>query len=166
MHTFASAAEMAVDLDLIRGDELFGSYTIIDFTVKVLGSTFIEIQPEKLNSVTLDGEPLNPDSIQENRFPLIGLHPGRHELRLTADMRYSRTGEGMRRFISTALSTIPTEAFSTRPSATPNDLNRSAPRAPSAARATPTTMPPPNRSTAFTRRNSSTSTAAGRTRRT
>ncbi|WP_107462158.1 aminopeptidase N [Streptomyces sp. MA5143a] len=90
-----------ITLDLTRGDETFDSRTVIRFTVrgkKKAADTFVELKPADLRSVTLDGKPLDPETLDGNRLPLTGLTPGEHELRVDAAMRYSRTGEGMHRF--------------------------------------------------------------------
>ncbi|MFI1163740.1 aminopeptidase N [Streptomyces sp. NPDC020801] len=90
-----------VDLDLTGGDDTFDSLTVIRFTVRTgqdVTGTFVELKPAQLRSATLDGQPLDPDSLDENRLPLKNLAPGEHELRIDAAMRYSRTGEGMHRF--------------------------------------------------------------------
>ncbi|WKX08282.1 aminopeptidase N [Streptomyces sp. NL15-2K] len=90
-----------IDLDLTRGDETFDSRTVIRFTVRAdqdATDTFVEVKPAELRSVTLDGQPLDPETLDENRLPLKNLTPGEHELRVDAAMRYSRTGEGMHRF--------------------------------------------------------------------
>ncbi|MFE7777359.1 aminopeptidase N [Streptomyces sp. NPDC057445] len=87
-----------IDLDLTTGDETFDSRTVIRFTARVAGDTFVELKPATLRSVTLDGQPLDPEALEGNRLPLKGLTPGEHELRIDAAMRYSRTGEGMHRF--------------------------------------------------------------------
>ncbi|MCM2390796.1 aminopeptidase N [Streptomyces albipurpureus] len=97
-----------VDLDLTAGveagvppgtgEETFGSTTVIHFTARAAGDTFVEVKPAALRSVTLDGHLLDPAALDGNRFPLIGLAEGDHELRVEADMHYSRTGEGMHRF--------------------------------------------------------------------
>ncbi|MFI9174519.1 aminopeptidase N [Streptomyces lincolnensis] len=90
-----------IDLDLTAGDATFDSRTVIRFTVRAdqdATDTFVEVRPAELRSVTLDGQPLDPETLDENRLPLKNLTPGEHELRVDAAMRYSRTGEGMHRF--------------------------------------------------------------------
>ncbi|HET6858594.1 MAG TPA: aminopeptidase N [Streptomyces sp.] len=95
-----------ITLDLTRseatgaqtGEETFDSRTVIHFTARATGDTFVELKPATLRTVTLDGQPLDPDALVENRLALTGLTAGEHELRIEADMRYSRTGEGMHRF--------------------------------------------------------------------
>ncbi|WP_037669577.1 aminopeptidase N [Streptomyces griseus] len=92
------AHRYTIELDLTTGDETFESQTVIRFTARADGSTFVEVKPAELRSVTLDGQPLDPDTLDGNRLPLRNLTAGEHELRIDARMRYSRTGEGMHRF--------------------------------------------------------------------
>ncbi|MEU5362905.1 aminopeptidase N [Streptomyces sp. NPDC005925] len=90
-----------IELDLTTGDETFDSRTTIRFTVRedeAGTDTFVEVKPAELRTVTLDGQPLDPDTLDGNRLPLKNLTPGEHDLRVDAVMRYSRTGEGMHRF--------------------------------------------------------------------
>ncbi|MFF7362799.1 aminopeptidase N [Streptomyces sp. NPDC008125] len=87
-----------VDLDLTTGDETFGSNTAIRFTARTAGDTFIEVKPAELHALSLDGHPLDPALLADDRYPLTGLTAGPHELRVDATMRYSHTGEGMHRF--------------------------------------------------------------------
>ncbi|KAB1145678.1 aminopeptidase N [Streptomyces luteolifulvus] len=87
-----------IDLDLTTGDETFDSRTVIRFTARTDADTFVELKPALLRSVTLDGQLLDPECLDENRLPLKDLTAGEHELRIDAAMRYSRTGEGMHRF--------------------------------------------------------------------
>ncbi|MFJ7628129.1 aminopeptidase N [Streptomyces sp. NPDC097595] len=87
-----------IELDLTAGEETFDSRTVIEFTARTAGDTFIELKPATLRSISLDGQPLDPADLTENRYPLTGLTEGPHEIRVDAAMRYSRTGEGMHRF--------------------------------------------------------------------
>ncbi|WP_327655145.1 aminopeptidase N [Streptomyces sp. NBC_00483] len=87
-----------VDLDLTVGDDTFDSRTAIRFTAHTAGDTFVELKPAALRSATLDGQPLDPATLADNRLPLTGLTEGAHELRIDTSMRYSHTGEGMHRF--------------------------------------------------------------------
>ncbi|WP_413756733.1 aminopeptidase N [Streptomyces sp. MMBL 11-3] len=94
-----------IALDLTRGDDTFDSLTTITFAVRedlVGQDTFVELKPAELRSATLDGHPLDPATLHENRLPLTGLTAGEHELRVDAAMHYSRTGEGMHRFTDPA----------------------------------------------------------------
>ncbi|MGW2344782.1 aminopeptidase N [Streptomyces sp. NPDC001661] len=87
-----------VALDLTVGDDTFDSRTAIRFTARTAGDTFVELKPADLRSATLDGQPLDPATLTDNRLPLTGLTEGPHELRIDTSMRYSHTGEGMHRF--------------------------------------------------------------------
>ncbi|MGV9884697.1 aminopeptidase N [Streptomyces sp. NPDC003006] len=91
-----------VELDLTQADDpagdTFDSRTVIRFSARTDGATFVELKPAELRSATLDGQPLDPAGLLDNRLTLHGLTAGEHELRVDAAMRYSRTGEGMHRF--------------------------------------------------------------------
>ncbi|MEU9442798.1 aminopeptidase N [Streptomyces sp. NPDC048304] len=91
-----------VELDLTTGDETFDSRTVIRFTARSAGDTFVELKPAALRAATLDGQPLDPESLDDGRLALRHLSAGEHELRVDAAMRYSRTGEGMHRFTDPA----------------------------------------------------------------
>ncbi|MGW2083750.1 aminopeptidase N [Streptomyces sp. NPDC001880] len=95
---FLDIHRYTIDLDLTTGEETFDSRTVIQFTAAAAGDTFVELKPATLRSISLDGQPLDPAGLVENRFPLTGLTAGTHELRIDAAMSYSRTGEGMHRF--------------------------------------------------------------------
>ncbi|WP_405703561.1 MULTISPECIES: aminopeptidase N [unclassified Streptomyces] len=92
----------AVTLDLTGGDDTFASTTVIRFTARTAADTFVELKPDELHSAELDGSPLDPDALADNRLPLTGLGEGPHELRIATRMRYSRTGEGLHRFTDPA----------------------------------------------------------------
>jgi aminopeptidase N len=92
----------AVHLDLLRGGEVFGSTTVIRFGCAEPGTaTFLELRPATLHRVTLNGADLDPGSLRDGRLTLSGLAAD-NELRVEADMSYSRTGEGMHRFTDPA----------------------------------------------------------------
>ncbi|MFF1721593.1 aminopeptidase N [Streptomyces sviceus] len=88
----------AIALDLTTGDETFTSRTVVRFTARTQADTFVELKPAELREATLDGHPLDPETLEDNRLPLKALTAGEHELRIDAVMPYSRTGEGMHRF--------------------------------------------------------------------
>ncbi|UNZ19963.1 aminopeptidase N [Streptomyces sp. 891-h] len=91
--------QYAVDLDLTRGEEVFGSTTVVRFAALEAGvDTFVELRPRELVRAELDGVALDPGALREGRLPLRGLAAGEHELRVEALMPYSRVGEGMHRF--------------------------------------------------------------------
>lgn len=90
-----------IELDLTGGSDTFGSRTVVRFTARADADTFVELKPAELHTATLDGTPLDPATLTENRLPLH-LTAGEHELRLDTTMSYSRTGEGMHRFTDPA----------------------------------------------------------------
>lgn len=92
----------AVELDLTRGEDHFAADTLIRFSARTDGDSFVELKPVRLRSATLDGVEIDPASLEDNRLPLRGLTAGEHELRVEATMGYSRTGEGMHRFTDPA----------------------------------------------------------------
>jgi aminopeptidase N len=92
----------AVHLDLTRGEEVFGSSTVIRFDCAEPGATtFVEVRPAALNRVELNGRALDPAALEDGRLALPEL-AAHNELRVEADMRYSHTGEGMHRFTDPA----------------------------------------------------------------
>ncbi|MEU8570100.1 aminopeptidase N [Streptomyces pathocidini] len=92
----------SIDLDLTRGDAVFGSTTVVGFAARESADTFVEVRAQTLHRAVLDGTDLDTSSYADGRLPLAGLAPGEHELRVEADLAYSRTGEGMHRFTDPA----------------------------------------------------------------
>ncbi|WP_412538197.1 aminopeptidase N [Longispora sp. K20-0274] len=91
-----------VDLDLTRGEELFRGTTRIRFACARPGAeTFLDLRPAVLRRVVLNGRPLEPATLDEHRLPLPDLAAD-NELVIEADMRFSRTGEGLHRFTDPA----------------------------------------------------------------
>ncbi|MFC1419791.1 aminopeptidase N [Streptacidiphilus cavernicola] len=87
-----------VDLDLTRGDEVFGSVTVIRFACTAPGAdSFVDVKPRTLLRAVLNGRELDPAALADGRLPLDGL-AAENELLVEAEMAYSRTGEGMHRF--------------------------------------------------------------------
>ncbi|RSO21554.1 aminopeptidase N, partial [Streptomyces sp. WAC 06725] len=91
-----------VDIDLTHGADHFRSRAAVRFSARIPGDTFIDVKPTELRSATLDGRPLDPDTLDGNRLPLPGLTAGEHELLVETTMPYSHTGEGMHRFTDPA----------------------------------------------------------------
>src|SRR3954471_12376640 len=90
-----------VDLDLTTGPETFVSDTTIRFGCTDPGSsTFVDLHGAKVREVTLNGQSLDPGSYDpdKGRIPLPRLAAA-NELRVVADAAYSRTGEGLHRFV-------------------------------------------------------------------
>ncbi|MFF5260408.1 aminopeptidase N [Actinomadura viridis] len=91
----------AVELDLTTGEERFGSTTVIRFGCAEPGaSTFVDLNGAVVHEVTLNGTALDPASYDaaKGRIPLPSLAAS-NELRVVADCAYSRSGEGLHRFV-------------------------------------------------------------------
>ena len=91
-----------VELDVTGGGEAFGSVTVVRFGCRAPGAgSFIELSPARLRRAVLNGREMDPATLTGNRLPLRGLRET-NELRVEADMPYSRTGAGLHRFTDTA----------------------------------------------------------------
>ena len=92
--------DVTLDLAAGRTDETgFGSVTVIRFRCRRPGaSTFAELDGE-LVSAELNGRPVGP--LEGNRLALEDLQPD-NVLTVTARCAYSRTGEGLHRFVDPA----------------------------------------------------------------
>ena len=89
-------------LDLATGSETtFVSITEIDFTAEAGASTFLDIMAESVNKAVLNGNVLDVDAFADSRFPLEDLAPN-NTVRIEATMNYSRTGEGLHRYVDPA----------------------------------------------------------------
>jgi aminopeptidase N len=92
----------AVELDLTRGAEVFGSTSVIRFgCAEPSASSFVEVRPAALHRVVLNGSELDPATLTDGRLALSELEAA-NELRLEAEMAYTHTGEGMHRFADPA----------------------------------------------------------------
>ena len=92
----------AVDLDLTRGDDVFGSVSTIRFAATdTSGATFVDVAPRKLARATLNGTELDVDSWVDGRLPLPHLEAA-NELVIEAEMAYSHDGEGLHRSVDAA----------------------------------------------------------------
>ena len=89
-----------VSLDLASDERTFGSVTRIRFT-SGRGSTFVDLQPESVRSIHLDGTPVPADLLRAGRLPLE-LGEGEHELVVDAVMRFRNDGEGLHRSVDPA----------------------------------------------------------------
>ncbi len=76
----------------------FVSTSTIHFTGQATGQTHVDLIAESVRSVSLDGVELDPTTFTGSRLPLE-VTPGEHELRIVAICRYSRSGEGLHRFV-------------------------------------------------------------------
>ncbi|ONI70081.1 aminopeptidase N [Kribbella sp. ALI-6-A] len=89
-----------VDLDLTRGDRVFGSTTRITFSAAEQHS-WLDVRPDELISVTLNGTPVDVAGLNDGRLELTGLTAD-NELVVVATMLYSNDGEGLHRSVDAA----------------------------------------------------------------
>ncbi|MCC3297704.1 aminopeptidase N [Arthrobacter caoxuetaonis] len=88
-----------INLDLTRGDDVFGSTTVVRFTAEPGSSTFIDAVTAKVHRITLNGVSLDPESVSDGvRIQLPNLAES-NELVVDADAFYMNTGEGLHRFV-------------------------------------------------------------------
>ncbi|GLZ13597.1 aminopeptidase N [Actinomadura sp. NBRC 104425] len=96
-----SVDSYTVELDLTRDEQRFGSTTVISFGCAEPGaSTFVDLHGAVVREATLNGRSLAPATYDadKGRLPLPSLAE-RNELRVVADCAYSRSGEGLHRFV-------------------------------------------------------------------
>ena len=92
----------SIDLDLTTGDTTFASTTTIRFTCTEPGAeTFADLVDATIHEITLNGVPVDLAAYRDQRIALTGLAAD-NELVVRADCRYSRTGEGLHRFVDPA----------------------------------------------------------------
>ncbi len=89
-----------VDLDLTTSEKTFGSTTTIRFTCRQPGSgTFVDLVDATVHSITLNGRSIDPSAAYaDSRIELTDLADD-NELVVVADCTYSRSGEGLHRFV-------------------------------------------------------------------
>ena len=92
-----------VALDLTRGDQVFGSASVIRFGCRRPGiTTYVDLIAEKVHEITLNGAAIDPAAaFADGRIMLAGL-TDRNELRVTADCRYATDGTGLHRAVDSA----------------------------------------------------------------
>ncbi|GAA1674613.1 aminopeptidase N [Kribbella yunnanensis] len=89
-----------VDLDLTRGERTFGSTTTVRFTATEPDS-WVDVKPDELLSVTLNGVPVDVAGLNDGRLELTGLQAS-NELVVVATMAYTHDGEGIHRAVDAA----------------------------------------------------------------
>jgi aminopeptidase N len=89
----------AVDLDLLRGADVFGATTTVTFSATAGYSTFIDAITSSVHSVTLNGVELDPAQVSDGtRIQLDNLQ-AQNTLTVVAEAKYTNTGEGLHRFV-------------------------------------------------------------------
>ncbi|MGH3361143.1 MAG: aminopeptidase N, partial [Nocardioides sp.] len=96
-------ASYTVELDLTTDETTFGTTTTLRFTCREPGAaTFVDLVGATVHEITLNGQGVDPAvAYQDNRIELSGLAAD-NELVVRADCTYSRTGEGLHRFVDPA----------------------------------------------------------------
>jgi aminopeptidase N len=89
-----------VDLDLTQGERTFESTTTIRFTASE-PSSWVDVKPDALISVTLNGAAVDVAGLSDGRLELTGLQDD-NELVVVATMAYSHDGEGLHRAVDAA----------------------------------------------------------------
>ena len=92
----------AVELDLDRGAQVFGSVSRVRFTCGSPGAdTWVDLRARSVESVTLNGQALDPAQVLQGRLPVRGLAED-NELVVHATMGYSHDGQGLHRAVDPA----------------------------------------------------------------
>lgn len=88
-----------VSLDLTKGEEVFGSRSVVRFTAQPGSYTFIDLIAREVREISLNGEQLDPSEVfAESRIALADLQ-AENVLVVDADCEYTNTGEGLHRFV-------------------------------------------------------------------
>ncbi|MBA3989609.1 MAG: aminopeptidase N [Propionibacteriales bacterium] len=92
-------ASYDISLDLTTSDTTFGSTTVVTFSCSEPGaSSFVDLVGATVREITLNGRSIDPAAYVDSRIELTDLGSD-NELRVAADCTYSRTGEGLHRFV-------------------------------------------------------------------
>ncbi|MDN5745848.1 MAG: M1 family aminopeptidase, partial [Nocardioidaceae bacterium] len=89
-----------IDLDLTTSQETFASTTRIRFHSEPTAA-FVDIRPQALHSIRLDGMPIDRTRLQHGRLALESMG-GEHELVVVATMPFRNDGEGLHRMVDPA----------------------------------------------------------------
>jgi aminopeptidase N len=87
-----------IELDLTRGDTVFGSRTVVEFDSLDGRQTWVDVQPEQLVAVHLNEQRLDVGALRDGRYQLTDLE-AHNVLVVDAVMAYSHDGEGLHRAV-------------------------------------------------------------------
>ncbi|MGY4765360.1 aminopeptidase N [Kribbella sp. CWNU-51] len=104
-----------VEFDLTGSGDTFVTTSRIRFGAASDGS-WVDVKPERLHAVELNGASLDVGLLDGGRFPLSGLQ-AENELVVTAELKYSADGEGLQRSIDAADGRVYTYGMSSLESA-------------------------------------------------
>lgn len=88
-----------VELDLTRGERVFGSTTTVRFGATAGTETFIDAITDVVHSVRLNGTELDPAQVSDGITIKLPELSADNELVVVADALYTNTGEGLHRFV-------------------------------------------------------------------
>src|SRR5688500_3091603 len=94
----AAISDLSYDMevDLSGGTTALTSVTTVRCAIEAGRSTFLEVRPERLIEVRVNGERIEA-SVEKGRLELTGL-AAVNEVVVTAEYAYSRSSEAMHRF--------------------------------------------------------------------
>ena len=88
-----------IELDLVTGEKTFRSTTTVEFEALPGADTYIDLAADRVHSAVLNGHAIDVSGYDESTgIELKGLAP-HNVLVVSADCRYSHTGEGLHRFV-------------------------------------------------------------------
>ena len=92
-----------VSLDLTRGEDVFGSVSVIRFGCAEPGAaSYLDLVAQTVREITLNGAAIDPaEACADGRIALRRLAE-RNEVRVVADCAYSGDGTGMHRAVDSA----------------------------------------------------------------
>ena len=92
-----------IELDLTRGDEVFGSVSVIRFSCREPGAgSHADLVAEQVHEITLNGRALDPvQAWTDGTITLTGL-AAENELRVVAECAYAHDGTAMHRSVDSA----------------------------------------------------------------
>ncbi len=93
---------IALDLAEVATSPTFDSTTVVRFTARSAGDTWIDLIAEEVGHALLDGHPVDPAGYDGARLALPDLARGEHVLEVVARCRYQNTGEGLHRSVDPA----------------------------------------------------------------
>ncbi|MBA2640776.1 MAG: aminopeptidase N [Nocardioidaceae bacterium] len=89
-----------VELDLTSSDSYFSSTTTVQFGCRVPGATvFADLVDATINEISLNGAALDPGTCYEDSRITLDDLARDNELRVVAQLPFSRVGEGLHRFV-------------------------------------------------------------------
>ncbi|MEG2385900.1 MAG: aminopeptidase N, partial [Aurantimicrobium sp.] len=88
-----------VDLDLLRGAEVFGATTTVNFSATPGYCTFIDAITSSVHSVTLNGVELDPAQVSDGTRIQLDNLDAHNTLTVVTEAKYTNTGEGLHRFV-------------------------------------------------------------------